>query len=251
MFSLTHLLLATLTLGYAVAAPALNSASYQQNAVDAQILNTEFRGVNETDPCNSGQTACVGGGVAVCKYGSWNVTSCDQSNACYAVPSTSGSGTILTCTTEQSALNVFESAGLQGLYSNGTDTRAFPTVPPSISTSLSATSASPTSSQSSDVDVVTVTVTLPPPTFSTTLPTEVRTIDPSEAASILSSLSAQGATVAPVPSSAPSPTQAVGDCHRTTTDMSATTSTVTSMSSATSPAPLHGYYHKARAARRA
>lgn len=152
---------------------------------------------------------------------------------------------ILTCTTEQDAQTMFLAAGAQSPFSNGTDTRAFPTVSTS---SLNSTSYTPT--QSSGVEVVTVTVTLPP-AFSTSLPPEVRTINPSEAASILSSLSAQSATAFPVATAAASPTQVVEHCQSTAAEASPTTSSVPPIPTTTSSVSADAYYHKSRTARRA
>ena len=42
----------------------------------------------------AGQTACVNGTMAVCKFGSWRTTSCPDSEQCFAVPSTTGLGTV-------------------------------------------------------------------------------------------------------------------------------------------------------------
>ncbi|EKM56499.1 uncharacterized protein PHACADRAFT_172180 [Phanerochaete carnosa HHB-10118-sp] len=250
MAPLSYFLLSVIAASFTMAIPTLSSATYNQNTIDAQILNSEFQGLNETDPCDSGQMACVSEGVAICRFGSWNITSCGQSNACFAVPSTTGPGTILTCTTKQDAQTVFQAAGAQGPLSNGTDTRAFPTVSTSsLSISPSGKSASHAPTQSSGVEVVTVTVTLPPPAFSTSLPPEVRTINPSEAASILLSLSAQGVTASPVSTAAASPAQVVGHCHNTTAEASPT-SFVPSISTTTSSISTHAYYHKSRAARR-
>ena len=111
---------------------------------------------------------------------------------------------------------MFKAAGLDDLYSNGTDTIAFPTTsPPSVSPMSPGVA-----SQTDGVDIVTVTVTIPILPTPTTLSTETRTLDPAEAVSILSSISAKGSVATsathPVPAETTAPPSTrIGHCQET------------------------------------
>lgn len=136
---------------------------------------------------------------------------------------------------------MFAAAGLDTLFSNGTDTVAFPTTAPQTNAPTATSSSIPQSSSLSPSDgaeTVTVTVTIPVVLISTDLPTETRTLDPAEASSILSSLSAQGlAVTAPlssIPATATASTTRAGHCQQ----ISSTSSAVPSVAS---PPELTGY----------
>ncbi|KIP11910.1 hypothetical protein PHLGIDRAFT_33180 [Phlebiopsis gigantea 11061_1 CR5-6] len=239
-------LLATLACSFGVvsSAPVVNSTTLRQNALDAQTLNTEFMQLQVTDSCDSGQIACVNGTSAVCKFGSWRTTDCPDSEQCFAVPSTTGPGTNLICTSQTSATAMFEAAGLDTLFSNGTDTVAFPTTTPQTdapTTTSSSISQSSSLSSSDGAETVTVTVTIPVVSISTDLPTETRTLDPAEASSILSSLSAQGlvvtAPLSSIPAAATASTTHVGHCQQ----IKQILSTSSAVPSIASPPEITGY----------
>jgi hypothetical protein len=52
MSYLALLLLLLFAVLLAMGAPTINSATLRQNAIDAQILNSEFRTLKDTDPCD-------------------------------------------------------------------------------------------------------------------------------------------------------------------------------------------------------
>ena len=127
-------------------------------------------------------------------------------------------------------MSMFQAAGLDTLFSNGTDTVAFPTTALQTSAPMATSSYLPQSdslSQPDEAETVTVTVTMPVVSISTDLPTETRTLDPAEASSILSSLSAQGIVVTASLSQSLTPTATtvsaarVGHCEQASSTSSA------------------------------
>lgn len=94
----------------------LGAATLLQNGYEAQQLNTLFKTLEVTDSCNTGNKACLLGGVAICRNGVWSVGQgqCGKSQQCVALPSNTEKGILVTCTTEESAVKAFEESGAQG-----------------------------------------------------------------------------------------------------------------------------------------
>ncbi|KAI0084766.1 hypothetical protein BDY19DRAFT_997496 [Irpex rosettiformis] len=155
-----------------------------QNALDAQVLNGEFQRMNETDPCNTGQTACIGDAPAQCKFGSWKVGRCSQTQSCFALPKSSTRGTFIACVSEAEAVSFFDQAGVKGgPVSNATGSSSI--LLPSAANSTNAVAG-----------VITVTVTVPVTAVSTSTSISVATIDAAQAMGVLQSAFANGAVVA-------------------------------------------------------
>ncbi|KAI0790537.1 hypothetical protein C8Q75DRAFT_806441 [Abortiporus biennis] len=199
---------AILSLRQVLGAPtpsALDAATLQQNGLDAQTLNAEFSQIKSSDPCDSGQLACVEGARAQCQFGAWTTQKCVDSQKCFAVPNVNSKGTSLVCTSEATALSLFNATGVQGglTASNGTNTTMpLPTVSPQSasvsSTSITSSPSATSSSVADNAEVVTVTVTVitsSQPTF--TLPPETSILNPTQASSLVSSLGVNGFTTTP------------------------------------------------------
>ncbi|KAI0766233.1 hypothetical protein BC629DRAFT_893894 [Irpex lacteus] len=212
------------------------SALIRQNALDAQLLNGEFQRMNESDPCNSGQTACIANVPAQCKFGSWQLGQCPSTEtSCFALPRPNAQGTFLACLTEPSAASFFHQAGVPGgpvINNTSADVPSIvlPTTSPAPAPTPS-TSPAPASSITPQ-SVVTVTVTLPPsspssPSASTSTSTSrvVTTIGAAEALGVLQSALANGAVVVSSSSSSPS------------------ASSPSSSSPSSTPAPSHSHSH--------
>jgi len=204
VFSLVFLVLPA-----ALGAPtrrALDAATLLQNAQDAQILNTEFQSLSQDAACNSGQTACVNSSMAVCQFGSWKLSPCPNTHQCYAVPSMTSNGTVLMCTSEQTALSMINSAGAQGNVTasdNSNSTLPLPTSPQSLAASSIVSPSSPTQTPSTPsaspspipgVQTVTVTITQTQPAPISTL-SETTTLDSEGVSSLFSSLGSNGIAV--------------------------------------------------------
>ncbi|EPQ53583.1 hypothetical protein GLOTRDRAFT_116974 [Gloeophyllum trabeum ATCC 11539] len=175
---------------------SLDAATIQRNVQEAQRLNDEFRTLTLLDACTSGQVACISGALAECAVnGAWATEACPRSQRCFALPSVRDNGTFVTCTSVKNAQSILNSTLAQDIL-NGTDT-----------------SSRAGSSNAGTVVIRTITLI---PGSPTTLARETQTIAPSDAAALLSSLTAGGSAVTTIihehTSSAPSSgTRLAGD----------------------------------------
>ncbi|KAI8986657.1 hypothetical protein BD414DRAFT_415931 [Trametes punicea] len=228
-----HATLATiygLLASLALCAPmaSLDADTFLQNGKDAQILNAEFANLDASDACKSGEMACMGASVAHCVNGTWTAEACPKSLSCFALPSVREKGTVISCTSNATALVVISASGATGgIVANSTaDPVDFPmdcdgdddndndgddsdssasvvsatgtrihisaSRTASASTTFSAGATSATSSASGTGDAagatVTITVTAPAPESTSTQFVETTTLDPSQASSFLSSI---------------------------------------------------------------
>ncbi|TEB30005.1 hypothetical protein FA13DRAFT_1710843 [Coprinellus micaceus] len=195
MQHLKTILIALSVISAVSAAPAPAIASKDvllQNGKDAQQLNSVFRSLDVTAPCDTGDFACVDNDMSICTAeGVWKPTrrgKCDQGDSCFAVPDTKDAAVNLMCTTEANALLLFESTGVTGGIF-GDDSGSSTTT----SGTATRTSSTVSSTSTSAPSVTTVTTTVAPSTVTVTeVPgqtTVTATISPSEASEILSSAS--------------------------------------------------------------
>jgi len=160
------------------------------NALEAQTLNSEFGNMTISDPCTNGDVACIGGALAACAGGAWETQNCPSDLTCLAAPSLTDTGVIVSCTTQADVDSLINAAG--GVTDSSCDDPTNVTSTADNNATCTETgSLGPivTGGAGSNNGVVTVTVTLNP-TDATTLPPVTNTIDPTQAASILSSLNA-------------------------------------------------------------
>ncbi|KAI0659403.1 hypothetical protein C8Q70DRAFT_1054240 [Cubamyces menziesii] len=214
--TLYTLLMATAALGAPMA--SLNADTFLQNGRDAQILNTEFANLTASDSCTSGDLACLGTSIAQCVNGTWQTEDCPKSLFCFALPSVREEGTVLSCTSNATALAVINASGATGgLFANSTnDSVDFPTdcdddeeddgsdtqssaASTQTSTTQTASASAPfstatdTSSQISTSGAngtadATITVTVTAPASASTEFSETTILDPAQASSFLSSI---------------------------------------------------------------
>ncbi|TBU37306.1 hypothetical protein BD309DRAFT_905399 [Dichomitus squalens] len=211
------MLLSSAVLGAPTA--SLDPAVFLQNGQDAQTLNAEFANLKASDRCNDGELACINNSVATCSKSNWQLVPCSgTSNSCFALPSTTEEGTVLTCTTNNTALSLISATGATGgIAVKSTNTTIdFPTdcdsddstsnstesasasasaetsqthkhshETHSASITSAASSSTAASTDSTATGEVTITVTVVP---TSTSPSETFTLDPSAASSLLSSL---------------------------------------------------------------
>ncbi|KAI0938415.1 hypothetical protein AcW1_001847 [Taiwanofungus camphoratus] len=200
----------------AVPMRSLDPMTFFQNGLDAQRQNAEFAALNVTNHCQPKERACITGSLAHCVCGAWVVAPCPASEQCFALPSIKENGTVLTCTTEATAMSIMNATGVQGGLTsdssgNGSTsaegdcsstlpsslTSVLPTAPSAFSStpvsdvsSVSPTAASSVLESSTDsVIIVTVTVTATPVSIMT-LPVETLTLNPAEVSSLLASITA-------------------------------------------------------------
>ncbi|KAH9887236.1 hypothetical protein C8Q73DRAFT_713304 [Cubamyces lactineus] len=222
IFVLYTLLVATVALGAPMA--SLDADTFLQNGKDAQILNTEFANLTASDSCTSGDLACLGASIAQCVNGTWQTEDCPKSLFCFALPSVREEGTVLSCTSNATALAVINASGATGgLFANSTDDSVdFPTdcdgddgddesnaqssttslassqtdegqssTAQAASTSFFTTTvpSSPTSAAGIDSSAdATITVTVTAPASASTQFSETTVLDPAQASSFLSSI---------------------------------------------------------------
>ncbi|KAI0251935.1 hypothetical protein BJV78DRAFT_1207869 [Lactifluus subvellereus] len=183
MAPLTVALLALLTASLASAGPvALDNATLLLNGQQAQILNCEFQRLQTSDPCNTGETACIQNALAFCVNNAWQTQLCPSSKTCFALPQIRANGTFVACTSQNNAASIIAAAG-----ANATS---------------DCTGGDPGSSSSSGSAITTVTVTVTVAQAASTvltLPPTTTTLSPDQASSLVSSLSANGLS-SPVPS---------------------------------------------------
>ncbi|CDO71200.1 hypothetical protein BN946_scf184845.g71 [Trametes cinnabarina] len=122
---------AILMASFAFGAPmaSLDADTFLQNGKDAQILNAEFAKLNTSDSCNAGELACMGASIAQCTNGTWKAERCPKSLFCFALPSVREEGTVLSCTSNTTALSVISASGAAGgIFANNTNSVVdFPT----------------------------------------------------------------------------------------------------------------------------
>ncbi|OSD02710.1 hypothetical protein PYCCODRAFT_1410758 [Trametes coccinea BRFM310] len=125
--TISGLLMASLALGAPMA--SLDADTFLQNGKDAQVLNAEFAKLNTSDSCNAGEVACLGASVAQCVNGTWQAEACPKSLFCFALPSVREEGTVISCTSNTTALSVISASGATGgIAANSTDDSVgFPT----------------------------------------------------------------------------------------------------------------------------
>ncbi|KAJ7716086.1 hypothetical protein B0H16DRAFT_1614626 [Mycena metata] len=231
MFSLTSfyfLLASTLVSAAPVPRATLDKSALLQNGLIAQNLNFQFQNLTANDACNTGDVACIKGDFATCVDDKWQTQGCLNSLSCFVVPFLSQPGANVTCTSERNALSTIVSTGASNQIAvanaNVTDGSSSSdggssssSAPADASTTLSATTTITANGGDSTVTVTvtpsaatTVTVTQPAPPAATnggasslstlsfsgtvTLPPQTTVVSGAEAASILSSLAAQGFT---------------------------------------------------------
>ncbi|KAF5383093.1 hypothetical protein D9615_005072 [Tricholomella constricta] len=125
--TITTLILAAATAMLALAAPTkpLDSATLLKNGQEAQRLNLAFQTMKEADPCTNDEKACMSGGIAACRNGTWAVPQgrCSKTQDCFALPSVREVGTDVMCTSERNALSAIEATGATGgIFGNSTAT---------------------------------------------------------------------------------------------------------------------------------
>ena len=64
-----------------------------QNGVDAQALNSKFKGLTASSACTAGETACVNGQLAQCVGEKFALTPCAAPLQCVALPLVNKAGT--------------------------------------------------------------------------------------------------------------------------------------------------------------
>ncbi|KAF9805687.1 hypothetical protein IEO21_08950 [Rhodonia placenta] len=206
MSRLVALLLSLWTAMLIQAAPmnSLDAATFYQNGLDAQMLNGEFASLNATSACNTTTSACIAGSLAQCERGSWKIEACPATEQCFALPALRGNGTVLSCTTEDIALALINVTGVEGGLASAPNVTSSTNATAGASSSASATATESLAASGSFVVVthtLTVTSTVQPSassSFATTATpastfAETTLLNPSQASSLLSSLSANGA----------------------------------------------------------
>jgi len=114
MAPLTFALLAILAASLASAGPvALDDATLLLNGVQALVLNCQFQNLQQSDPCNTGETACIQGETATCVGGTWQTLPCPSSKSCFALPSIRTNGTFIACTSPNNAASIIAATGVQ------------------------------------------------------------------------------------------------------------------------------------------
>jgi len=218
-------LLALTTFVRSAPTASLSAATLLNNAQEAQQLNAQFQSANSTatGSCTNGEITCVQDAIASCVNGQFDASNgrCPAAEQCFAIPSVKSSGTIITCTSEKSAQSLINAAGATGEVTGSGSGGSVSSVNPA-SESLSFTSSGATATETAlDMNHITVTTTVfaSPPTvtvasnqsvvtgtatliplittplssmFTTTLPSVTETLSAEQAASLLSSLLAEG-----------------------------------------------------------
>ncbi|KAF4563802.1 hypothetical protein EYR36_003044 [Pleurotus pulmonarius] len=201
MLSVSALVLVTLSFFTTIAVSAPTSpdaATLLKNGQEAQGLNFAFRTLSANDDCTSGDTGCILGASAQCVDGKWDVTNCPSQTRCYALPSFTGEGTFVACTSERNARSFIDASGAEGgiavAPSNSTNS-ANSTAPASSATAKATASISKSASDPPK----TVTVTFFPSSsspaiaISTDLPAQTITVAPAAASSLIASITANTA----------------------------------------------------------
>ncbi|KAF7430447.1 hypothetical protein PC9H_006154 [Pleurotus ostreatus] len=206
MFSPSALALVALSFFTIIAVSAPTSpdaATLLKNGQEAQGLNFAFRTLSANDDCTSGDTGCILGASAQCVDGKWDITNCPSQTRCYALPSFTGEGTFVACTSERNARSFIDASGAEGgiavAPSNSTNS-ANSTASASSTVSSSIARATASTSKSVDESPKTVTVTFFPSSssspaiaISTDLPAQTITVAPAAASSLVASITANTA----------------------------------------------------------
>ncbi|KAI0765261.1 hypothetical protein C8Q74DRAFT_1040174 [Fomes fomentarius] len=102
-------------------AGSLDADVFLQNGKDAQALNAEFQTLKASDACDDGQMACIKDSIAHCANATWQLDACPKTLSCFALPSVREQGTIISCTSNATALSVINASGATGgIASNST-----------------------------------------------------------------------------------------------------------------------------------
>ncbi|KAH9985610.1 hypothetical protein BJV77DRAFT_965511 [Russula vinacea] len=114
MAPFTFALLTFLTASLASAGPvALDNATLLLNGQQALVLNCQFQSLQLSDPCNSGDTACLQNATATCVNGTWQTLPCPSSKSCFALPEVRTNGTFIACTSPNNAASIIAATGIQ------------------------------------------------------------------------------------------------------------------------------------------
>ncbi|KAF9493047.1 hypothetical protein BDN71DRAFT_1450744 [Pleurotus eryngii] len=206
MFSPSALALVALSFFATIAVSAPTSpdaATLLKNGEEAQGLNFAFRTLSANDNCTSGDTGCILGASAQCVDGKWDVTNCPSQTRCYALPSFTGEGTFVACTSERNARSFIDASGAEGgiaVAPSDSANSANSTASASSTVSSSIARATASISKSVDESPKTVTVTFFPSSssspaiaISTNLPAQTITVAPAAASSLVASITANTA----------------------------------------------------------
>ncbi|KAI0747060.1 hypothetical protein C8Q80DRAFT_1256709 [Daedaleopsis nitida] len=100
----------------AFCAPAgsLDADVFLQNGKDAQALNAEFATLKASDTCDDGEMACIKDSIAHCANATWKLEACPKTLSCFALPSVREEGTVISCTSNATALSVINASGATG-----------------------------------------------------------------------------------------------------------------------------------------
>jgi len=213
MAPFTFALLAILTASLASAGPiAIDNSTLLFNGQESLVLNCQFQTLQTTDPCNSGETACIQGETATCVNGTWQTVPCPSNKACFALPSVRSTGAFVACTSPNNAAAIINATGIPADLGNNCSALAgaafpFPTLNNTTpgdsgqnTTQGGGVGGNPDSGSSSSSSTTTQpAVTLPPTTT---------TLSPEQASPLISLLSLNSPSS--VPSSSPSGVQNLG-----------------------------------------
>jgi len=201
-------LLAIFTASLASAGPvALDNATLLLNGQQALVLNCQFQSLQLSDPCNTGDTACIQGATATCVNGTWQTLPCPSSKSCFALPNVRTNGTFIACTSPNNAASIIAATGIQTDIANNCTSLGNSTLPFSTPNNTvpgddgnNCTQGGYATSPPPGQVVTSTPATIFQPTL--TLPPTTTTLFPEQASSLISSLSANGQNP---PSSVPSP----------------------------------------------
>ncbi|KAG6856007.1 hypothetical protein H0H87_008484 [Tephrocybe sp. NHM501043] len=173
----------------------LDNSTMLKNGQAAQKLNVAYQTMNATDACIDDSKACIYGAVASCRNATWVIGQgkCSKSQQCFALPSTQEAGTIVTCTTQKSAVSAIEATGAKGgIFGNS----------PTTNSRTSSSSGSSDAEDDAESDSATVASSCTPSPKATTSPKPTPTLPasrdlPTVTATITRTQMISKATVAP------------------------------------------------------
>ncbi|PPQ77968.1 hypothetical protein CVT26_005273 [Gymnopilus dilepis] len=234
-----------------LSAPALDAATLLQNGQAAQKFNAQFQNIKAGDSCQSGEAACIGNAIAKCNNGQFDTSQglCQKTESCFALPNVRAQGTVLRCTSVNSALSLINATGATGgLTGDETEDSGNSNEGGNTTTTMSSGSskgkadqnpnnertsaAAATATQTEAPDIVTVTVTLTATPAPITVEATTQTLSPDQASSLL--LSILGDAI-PTPAS---PASSVAAASAPIAVSSATPSAAIAVSSAASSAAV-------------
>jgi len=176
---------------------AVDNATLLLNGQQALVLNCQFQSLQLSDPCNTGDTACIQGAAATCVNDAWQTAPCQSGKACFALPQIRTNGTFIACTSPNNAASIIAAAGIQtDIASNCTSlgNSSFPfstpnnTVPGDGENNCTQGGYGTSSPPGQVVTSTPATITQPPLTLTPT----TTTLSPEQASSLISSLPANG-----------------------------------------------------------